>query len=324
MFNMNKFYLLLSAFQKSIRWCEVNASRYFAQQLMDMGMPGAVFNRLILIAAEDVGLADPSLVIYERQCSDSFEKLIKQYKIKKRDAVKFPSLCEIVDRAVIAAATSYKSRLLPQLNFATLYDIYQHEDFSKDLSEYLSQFVAALKKGDEQQATYYAYLLDILFNSADQILTMIQRLSGMRNKDLIEKWVQEYKRNYERLMLTGSIVLLCRDLNYKYGEYNGAISQHLSVPVTKANIPDRAYDMHTGVGKRKGRGFEHFFNVAATVKNERFPNDWEKAGRSAYIHANQKGLGKAAKIIEAIKKKHEKFKESQKSERIYSSASVCL
>ena len=87
MFNMNRFYELISAFQKSIRWCEINNSRYFAQELMDMGYPGAVLNRLILIAAEDVGLADPSLVEYERKCSDSFENLIKQDKIKKRDAV---------------------------------------------------------------------------------------------------------------------------------------------------------------------------------------------------------------------------------------------
>ena len=132
---------------------------------------------------------------------------------------------------------------------------------------------------------------------------MIQKHSGMRNEDLIQQWVEEYKRNNELLVLAGSVVLLCRDLHYPHGEYNDAISQHLSVPITKAKIPDRAYDMHTLAGKRRGRGFEHFFNEAATVKNERFPNDWEKAGRNAYIRANEKGLGKAAKIIKAIKKK---------------------
>jgi len=50
MYNMNKFFEFISAFQKSIRWCEVNDSRYFAQRLMGMGYPGAVFNRLILIS----------------------------------------------------------------------------------------------------------------------------------------------------------------------------------------------------------------------------------------------------------------------------------
>ena len=299
----NRWYELTSALQKSIRWCEVNESRYFARELMDMGYPGGVLNQLILIAAEDVGLADPSLIVYERRCSDDFENLRKQYKIKKRDAVKFADLCEIVDRAVIAAAISYKSRLLPQLSFATLFDIYENEDFSKNLSEYLGRFVVALKKGDEKQATYYAYVVSIFLNSEDKILKIVQKHSGMRNKDLIQKWVEEYKRNNELLMLAGSIVLLCRDLQNPHGEYNDAISQHLSFPIKKAEIPDRAYDMHTLAGKRKGRGFEHFFDEGASVKNERFPNDWEQAGRNAYIRANQEGLGKATEIIKAIKKK---------------------
>jgi len=301
MFNMNRLYELKSAFQKSIRWCKINDSRYFAQQLMDIGCPGAVFNQLIIIAAEDVGLADPTLITYERWCSDSFENLIKEYGIKKRDAVKFPNLCEIVDRGVIAAAISYKSRLLPMLSFATLYHIYEKEDFSENLYEYFNRFVEALKKGDEKEALYYAYISGIFLNSMDRILTWVQRQSGRRNEDLILKWVKEYKRNPELLMLAGSVVLLCRDLRYSYGEYNDAICQYLSIPIKKATIPDRAYDMHTMAGKRKGRSFQHFFNVAGTLKNERFSNDWETAGRTAYYRANQKGLGKAKKIIEAVK-----------------------
>ena len=63
MFDLNQQYILMSALQKAIRWCEVNASRYFAQRLMDMdSKPAIVFNRLIIIASEDVGLADPTLL----------------------------------------------------------------------------------------------------------------------------------------------------------------------------------------------------------------------------------------------------------------------
>ena len=83
MFNMKRYFELISALQKSIRWFDVNDSRYFAQQLMDMGKPGAAINRLLIIAAEDVGLTDPSLIVYERHCSDDFERWIKQNKIKK-------------------------------------------------------------------------------------------------------------------------------------------------------------------------------------------------------------------------------------------------
>ena len=61
---------------------------------MDIGFPGAVFNRLMVIAAEDVGLADPTLVEYECECLEIFENLIKQYAIKKRDAIYFPDICK--------------------------------------------------------------------------------------------------------------------------------------------------------------------------------------------------------------------------------------
>ena len=306
----NRRYELTSAFQKSIRWCEINDSRYFARQLMEMGFPGTVFNRLIVISAEDVGLADPSLIVYERECSDSFENLIKQNKMKKRDAVKFPALCNIVDRAVIAAAIAYKSRLLPQLSFATLFDVYQNEDFIKNLPEYLDRFVEALGMKDEKQALYYAYVAGIFLNSMDKILALIQRQNGLRNGNLTHQWVDEYKRKGELLMLAGSVALLCRDLNYKHGEYEAAVSQYLPLQIMPATIPDRAYDRHTIAGKRRGRGLEHFFDEAATVKNERFPNNWQQAGRNSYISAEKKGLEKAAKVIEAIKEKHEKYKKS--------------
>ena len=71
-----------------------------------------------------------------------------------------------------------------------------------------------------------------------------------------------------------------------------------------------------------GRGFNHFFNVAASVKNERFPNDWERIGRIAYKSADKKGLGKTAKLIKEIKEKHEKYTKTAKSEEIYNQASV--
>lgn len=303
MYNMNTFYEFISALQKSIRWCQVNESRYFARELMDMGLPGAVFNRLILISAEDVGLGDPSLLIYERSCSDAFENLIKKDKIKKRDAVKYPKLCEVVDRAVIAAAISYKSRLLPMLSFATLFDIYKNESFSRGLSEYLDKFLMAVENGDEKQALYYAYIVDIFLNSKDRILSMIKRESVRRNTDLIRKWVEEYKRSNERLVLVGSVVLLCRDLPYSHGEYNDSISHYIYFPIKAAKIPDRAYDRHTYAGKKRGRGFKHFFKEGASLKNERFSNNWEQAGRTAYFLAEREGLGKASEIIKAIKER---------------------
>ena len=70
----DNYFVILSALQKSVRWCEINPSRFFAQELVRMGKSVDVLNRLILIAAEDVGIADPSLIVYKRDRSNVFEK----------------------------------------------------------------------------------------------------------------------------------------------------------------------------------------------------------------------------------------------------------
>ena len=194
------------------------------------------------------------------------------------------------------------------LSFTTLFDIYKNEDFSQDLPEYLDLFAEAVERRDEEKALYYAYIVGIFLNSKDRILKMIESQSERRNIELVCKWAQEYKRYNELLVLAGSVVLLCRDCPYTHGEYKNAISQHLSIPIKEAVIPDRAYDRHTAAGKRMGRGFKHFFKKAASLKNERFSNNWKEAGRNAYFLADQKGLGKASKIIEAIKERYEKYK----------------
>jgi len=49
-----------------------------------MGTPDALFGQLRIIAAEDIGLADPSMVGYVSECLDSFNSLIKQYGIEKK------------------------------------------------------------------------------------------------------------------------------------------------------------------------------------------------------------------------------------------------
>jgi hypothetical protein len=299
----NDRWIIMSALQKSIRWCEVNPTRFFAKRYMEIGYPGGALDRLISIAAEDVGLADPTLIEYLRDCRNRFDVLVEQKNIKLKDAIKHKCLFDIVDEAAIAAAVSFKSRLIAMLSFATLYEIYQKEKFSKNVYDYFNLFVDALNKNDEQMAVYYAYVIGIFLDKMPKLLTCIQRESYRRNQELIDQWVQEYEKRKERLSLVGSVVMLCRDLPFKHGEYKQKIYQYKSLPIQKAVIPDRAYDMHTRIGKKiKKRGFEHFFNVAATVKNERpeLPNIYEIPGQNAYYSAVPLKLAKASKIIKKI------------------------
>jgi hypothetical protein len=307
MFDQNRLRELISAFQKSIRWCEVNASRYFAQELIKMGTPNAVFGQLRIIAAEDIGLADPSMVGYVSECLDNIDDLRKQYGIEKIDVINVPELPDIVDRAVIAEALSYKSRLLDMANFATLFDIYKNEKFRKSKYEYFDLFVNALENDDEKKALYYAFIVDVISGDKKPILRKIKDMAKKRNEDLIKKWIYEYEKHKKLLNLTGSIVLLCRDLDFTHGEYKNNIHHHLSIPIKAAEIPDRARDKHTRAGRNMGRGLKYFFNISGTIKKERLEieNKWEKVGKAAFFSADREELANDDEIIKAIKKKRQ-------------------
>ena len=51
------------------------------------------------------------------------------------------------------------------------------------------------------------------------------------------------------------------------------------------------------------RGYDYFFDVAASVKNERFTNDWEETGKEAYFSAKKVGLDDPDELVNAIRKK---------------------
>lgn len=302
---LDRFFELMSALQKAIRWCEVNDARYFAKKFIDMGKPGTNLNRLKVIAAEDIGLADPTFFKYVWECSDKYEIMLKKHNIKKNQVSDHPEICAVIDRAVIAAALSHKSRLLAMLTFSTWFDIYKKEDFNYDLDEYKNQFHTAIQRQDEKQAAYYAYIVGIFLKRENSLLEIVRQESKTRNTELIDEWSREYTRTKKKdkfLILAGIISLLCRDIDYPHGEYLDHVSEWLSLPIDEARIPDRAYDMHTDAGRKKGRGFKHFFDEAASVRNERFPNDLEEKGKEAYFQAQREGL-EESDVIEAIKEK---------------------
>jgi len=280
-----------------------------------MGKPGANFNALLTIAAEDVGLADPTLITYVRNRAERFKTLFKRKNIKATEVSVYPDLCRLIDEAVIAAAVSCKIRLLPQASFATLYEIYNKETFSHSGSEYEKRFLQALRNQDEAKSLYYAYILGIFLNSKDSVLRIIRQEKTKQNTELLDIWTKECERSKDILFLSGCVVLLCRPLNHQHGKFKELISDHLSLAITEAEVPDRAYDSHTPQGRKKGHGLKHFFDEAATVKNKPFENNWDDAGTKAYLDADKEkkqyfigkkrkqSLAKAKNMIEAIKKR---------------------
>ena len=66
----DNFYDLLSALQKSIRGSDPDAACHYLARLLEVGQMQAVCRRLMVIAAEDVGLAYPQIIPIVKSCVD--------------------------------------------------------------------------------------------------------------------------------------------------------------------------------------------------------------------------------------------------------------
>lgn len=68
-------YNYISALQKSIRASDVNASIYYLGKLLLAGDIDIILRRLLVIAYEDIGLANPSLMYSSNQVIEAFKKV---------------------------------------------------------------------------------------------------------------------------------------------------------------------------------------------------------------------------------------------------------
>ena len=73
--NEDGHYDVISAFQKSIRGSDVNASLYYLGCLIDAGDLDIIYRRMSVIAYEDIGLANPNMGIRVDACINACERL---------------------------------------------------------------------------------------------------------------------------------------------------------------------------------------------------------------------------------------------------------
>lgn len=84
----DQHYDLLSALQKSIRGSDENAALHYAARLIDAGDIISLSRRLLVIAAEDIGLAYPQAIPIVKACVDSAIQLgLPEARIPLGDAV---------------------------------------------------------------------------------------------------------------------------------------------------------------------------------------------------------------------------------------------
>ncbi|GAB1481596.1 hypothetical protein MASR2M78_04110 [Treponema sp.] len=66
----------ISAFIKSIRGSDPDASLYWLAKMVRAGEdPAFIFRRMIISAGEDVGLADPNAIVVVQACASAFERI---------------------------------------------------------------------------------------------------------------------------------------------------------------------------------------------------------------------------------------------------------
>ncbi len=95
--NQDGYYDTISAFQKSIRGSDVNASLHYLARLITLGDYDIIYRRLIDICYEDIGLANPMMGVKLNAAINNAER------------VGYPELVKVISFIVIDMALSPKS-----------------------------------------------------------------------------------------------------------------------------------------------------------------------------------------------------------------------
>lgn len=99
----DEYYDLLSAFQKSIRGSDTDASIYYLARLLQSGDLTAVCRRLMVTACEDIGLAYPQIIPIVKSCVDiAFQVGLPEARIPLSNAVILASNAPKSNSAYIA------------------------------------------------------------------------------------------------------------------------------------------------------------------------------------------------------------------------------
>ena len=111
--NEDGYYDVISAFQKSIRGSDVDASLHYLARLIEAGDMDILYRRMIVIAYEDIGLANPSLPPRVLSAIEAAERIGS------------PEFSKPLTYAVIDMALSPKSNTTETAYYSALNDLHK-------------------------------------------------------------------------------------------------------------------------------------------------------------------------------------------------------
>ncbi len=150
--------------------------------------------------------------------------------------------------------------------------------FGHESAEAISALQKSIRRGDEESALYWATTLDRSGLGAwvwTRLLIIASEDCGLATppgfvadiRALRENWVEARKRKSsqapDRLFLVHAVLLLARARKSRIVDH-ALIAFYGSDEVRE--IPDVALDKHTSEGKRKGRGWDHFWGEGTLLK----------------------------------------------------------
>ena len=109
--NEDGYYDLISAFQKSIRGSDVDASVHYLVRLIDTGELDILYRRMLVVAYEDIGLANPTIQTKVLTAIEASERL------------GLPELYKPLTKVVIEMALSPKSNSVEKTYMSAISDI---------------------------------------------------------------------------------------------------------------------------------------------------------------------------------------------------------
>lgn len=165
------------------------------------------------------------------------------------------------------------------------------------IGDVTSAMQKAIRRGKEREALYWATELDL----AGYGNYVFKRLKIMASEDvgiadssvavivrsLYDNWTEHRKKDDERdkffprLFLVQAVIVLARAPKSRLVDHALIVMyQGEREPI---EVPDYAYDHHTGKGKRLGRGVDYFFDVSTLLVNKaRFRDPYENEARIAH------------------------------------------
>lgn len=145
-----------------------------------------------------------------------------------------------------------------------------------DAHEVVSALQKAVRRSDPHAALYWAFELERSGFGAwawARVRVMVSEDIGVAApvgfaadvRALYDNWQKDPKHHHAPLFLAHAVILIATAPKSRLVDW--AVWHHVGDYTERLPIPDEARDRHTLAGKRKGRGWQHFLDVASVVRD---------------------------------------------------------